>query len=139
MLALGALICAALYSGAALYIALVDLPVRRSLDPAAALLGWATTYRRATVLQASLALIGGAMAVLAWWRYQSNGFWLAGGALLALNIPYTMAAIWQTNRRLADTAASEAAPLLAKWGGLHLIRVALGLVATGLIARGILP
>lgn len=140
MIALTALICAALYAGAALYIALVEHPVRRRLGPAAALAGWTSSYRRATMLQASLALIGGVLGAVSWWRYQSNWFWLAGGIVLALNIPFTTFAIWGTNQRLgANPPEAEASALLAKWGRLHLVRVALGLIATGLIARGILP
>jgi len=143
MIALAALICAALFAGAAFYVAFAEHPARMTLDDGAALTQWKPAYARGTIMQVTLAALGGVLGALAWWRYQSNIFWLAGGIVLLLNIPYTFAAVWATNKRLGATAPETAGPetraLLAKWGRLHLVRVALGLVATLLIARGILP
>jgi hypothetical protein len=143
MIALAALLCAALFAGAALYVSFAEHPARMTLDPAAALAEWKPSYARGTVLQASLALLGGVLGAIAWWRYQSNWFWLAGGVTLLLNIPYTFAVVWKTNLALKatalDQAGGETRALLAQWGQLHLVRTVLGLLATALIARGILP
>jgi hypothetical protein len=143
MLALGALICAALFAGAAFYVFFAEHPARMTLDDRAALAQWKPAYARGTIMQVTLAILGGVLGTVAWWRYQSNWFWLAGSVVLLLNIPYTLAAVWRTNKRLEatapDTAGPETRALLAKWSKLHLVRVALGLIAVGLIARGILP
>jgi hypothetical protein len=141
MIALVALICAALFAGAAFYVAFAEHPARMTLDDNAALAEWKPAYARGTIMQVALALLGGVLGALAWWRYQSNLFWLAGGVVLLLNIPYTFAAVWGTNTRLKASAqgSAETRALLTKWGKLHWVRVALGLIATGLIARGILP
>ncbi|MDG2534451.1 DUF1772 domain-containing protein [Sphingomonas sp. HITSZ_GF] len=143
MVALVALICAALFAGAAFYVFFAEHPARMMLDDRAALAQWKPAYARGTIMQVTLAILGGVLGAVAWWRYQSNWFWLAGGVVLLLNIPYTFAAVWGTNKKLAATAPEAAGPetraLLAKWHKLHLVRVALGLLAVGLIARGILP
>ncbi|MEP9359195.1 DUF1772 domain-containing protein [Sphingomonas sp. KR3-1] len=141
MLALTALICAALFAGAAFYVAFAEHPARMTLDDGAALAEWKPAYARGTIMQVALAILGGVLGALAWWRYQSNWFWLAGGVVLLLNIPYTFAAVWGVNTKLKAAAqgSAETRALLSRWGKLHLVRVALGLIATGLIARGILP
>lgn len=143
MLALAALVCATLFAGAALYISFAEHPARMKLDDRAALAQWQPSYDRAAILQASLAILGGALAAAAWYRWQSNWFWLAGGIVLLLNVPYTLLVIWGTNGKLKATGPGQAGPetraLLVKWGNLHLVRTALGLLATALIARGMLP
>lgn len=143
MIALAALICAALFAGAAFYVSFAEHPARMSLDTPAALAEWKPAYARGTIMQVTLAVLGGVLGAVAWWRYQSNWFWLAGGIVLLLNIPYTFAAVWGTNKQLEATAPEAAGPetraLLSRWSRLHLVRVALGLIAVALIARGILP
>ena len=143
MLALVALICSALFAGAAFYVSFAEHPARMRLDTQAALAQWKPSYDRAALLQASLALLGGVLGAAAWYRWQSNWFWLAGGIVLLLNIPYTLLAIRGTNGKLKATPPDEAGPetraLLVRWGQLHWVRTALGLAATALIARGILP
>src|SRR4030095_13116076 len=48
---------AALFAGAALYINVVEHPARMTLETRAAALQWAPSYKRATWLQAPLALV----------------------------------------------------------------------------------
>lgn len=143
MLALAALTCAALFAGAAFYVSFAEHPARMKLDDRAALAQWKPSYDRAALLQASLALLGGVLGVAAWYRWQSNGFWLAGGIVLLLNIPYTLLVIWGTNGALKamplDAAGPASRALLVRWGRLHGVRTVLGLAATALLARGILP
>lgn len=143
MLALAALVCAALFAGAALYISFAEHPARMKLDDRAALAQWQPSYDRAAILQASLAILGGVLAAAAWYRWQSNWFWLAGGIALLLNVPYTLLVVWGTNGKLKATEPDRAGPesraLLVKWGNLHFVRTVLGLLATALIARGMLP
>ena len=59
--------CAALFAGAALYTNVAEHPARMSLHTRSALAQWAPSYKRATLLQAALAiasLIAGAGAWL---------------------------------------------------------------------------
>jgi len=143
MLALAALVCAALFAGAALYISFAEHPARMKLDDRAALTQWKPSYDRAAILQASLAILGGVLGAAAWYRWQGNWFWLAGGIVLFLNVPYTLLVVWSTNGKLKATELDQAGPetraLLVKWGNLHFVRTVLGLLAAALIARGLLP
>jgi hypothetical protein len=52
-----ATLCAALFAGAALYINVAEHPARMSLETRIAVLQWAPSYKRATWLQAPLALV----------------------------------------------------------------------------------
>lgn len=51
-----AVLAAALFAGAALYISVVEHPARMSLDTRVAAMQWAPSYERATWLQAPLAI-----------------------------------------------------------------------------------
>jgi len=55
-----------LFAGAAIYINLVEHPARMSSSTEIAATVWAPSYKRATVMQASLAAISTIAAVLAW-------------------------------------------------------------------------
>lgn len=60
---------------------------------------WRPSYKRGTLMQASLALIGSVAALLAWWLQGSAG-WLIGGSLFLLVVPLTLIVILPTNSRL---------------------------------------
>lgn len=127
-----ALLVAALFTGAALYINVVEQPARLSLADGAALGQWKPAYARGFAMQASLALAGFALGAGAF-AQTGNWQWLAGGVLLLANWPYTYIGIMPTNRRLMGTAAPEAETrrLLVNWGQLHMVRTGLGIVACG--------
>lgn len=62
-----ALLCCSLFAGAALYINLVEHPARMSCDTRLAATVWAPSYKRATLMQAPLAILsflGGVTASL---------------------------------------------------------------------------
>jgi len=122
----------ALFAGAALYINVVEHPARMSCGTQAALTEWAPSYRRATWMQAPLALIGFASAVIAWLAGASAA-WLIGGVLLGLVVPITLVVIMPTNKRLLsaelDRQSEEARQLLNRWNALHGIRTALSIAA----------
>ncbi len=61
-----ATLCAAIFTGAAIYINLVEHPARMSLGTAVALAERKPSYRRATLMQAPLAIVGLAAALVAW-------------------------------------------------------------------------
>jgi len=129
-----ATVCAGLFAGAAIYITAVEHPARLACGTALAVQEFAPSYRRATVMQASLAIVGLLAAVGAWWRTGHSGL-LIGGLLLGGVVPFTLLGILPTNRRLLapnlDPASTEAAALLARWGKLHAVRSALGGLAFG--------
>src|SRR2546426_7484684 len=68
MLSLLATVCAGLFSGAAIYVNLVEHPARLSCGTELAVKEFGPSYRRGTVMQASLALAGCALGVAAWAR-----------------------------------------------------------------------
>jgi len=120
-----AIVCAGLFAGAALYITFVEQPARLECGTALAATEFGPSYRRATVMQASLAAVGLAAATLAW--IQGRGFLvLLGGLMLGIVIPFTLLVILPTNRRLLDPgldrASAETQRLLERWGRLHALR-----------------
>src|SRR3989442_15601460 len=83
------------------------------------------SYKRGTVMQARLAVIGSLAALISWWFDRSLA-WLVGGLLLLLIIPFTLVVILPTNRRLEsrelDLRSEEAGSLLRPGGPLHSVR-----------------
>jgi uncharacterized membrane protein len=86
---------------------------------------WRPSYRRGTLMQVPLALIGSLSAVVSWWL-DGGRVWLVGGLLLLLTIPFTLVVILPTNKRLEsqelDLRSEEAERLLQRWGRLHAVR-----------------
>ncbi len=84
-------------------------------------------------MQASLAIIGAAFGVLAFYN-SGHWLWLLGAGLLIANWPYTLLAIMPTNNRLMAIeparADEETHRIVRRWGWLHAVRSALGAAAT---------
>jgi len=104
-----AVISAALFAGAALYINVAEHPARMGLETRLAALQWAPSYKRATVMQASLAAIGFLSATGAS-LLGAGGTWLVGGILLGLVIPFTLIVILPTNRKLLSPDLVKESP-----------------------------
>lgn len=121
-----------LFTGAALYVSLVEQPARLLCPTPCALAQWRPSYRRATRLQASLALTGCLLALGAWLG-GAGPAWLAAGLLLGSVVPFTLLVIMPTNRRLQDESLDPADPsarvLLQRWGRLHHARSLASLAA----------
>jgi hypothetical protein len=128
-----ALITAAVFTGAALYVNVVEQPSRLQLDDRALLTEWKPAYKRGTAMQAPLAIIGFTFGALAAWQ-TGSWWWLAGGSVLLANWPFTLTCIKPTNAKLMAidpvSATSEVHQLVRTWGLLHAGRSALGAVAT---------
>jgi hypothetical protein len=132
-LTLLALVAAAVFTGAATYVNLVEHPARRTLDARAALQEWQPAYKRGAAMQASLALLGfvlaGAAALLG-----AGALVAAGAALMIAPWPWTYLAIMPLNKRLLamtpDAAGPDVHQMLDRWEALHRVRTLLGAAAT---------
>src|SRR6185312_14753395 len=127
-----ALATAAIFTGAAIYVNVAEQHARLKLDTRALLTEWQPSYARGAIMQAGLAIVSGALGILAFllsydWR------WLIGAALILAPWPYTMFIIMPTNRMLKATTPEQANDqtrgLVMQWGRLHWGRSALGLLA----------
>ncbi len=131
-LEVAATLACALFSGAALYINVVEHPARMSCGTHMAVTEWVPSYKRATWLQAPLALVGMLSGVTAW-LLGSSLSWLVGGLLLGSVVPFTLIVIKPTNARLLssslDRGSEQARRLLTRWNALHAVRTVLSLVS----------
>ena len=121
-----------LFAGAAIYINLVEHPARMGCDTVTAVTVWAPSYKRATVMQASLAIVG-FLSGVAVWLLEGGLAWLVGALLIGAVIPFTFIVIMPTNHQLLapgrDISSAETRGLLEKWGKLHGVRSALSFFA----------
>ncbi len=128
-----ALMIAAIFTGAALYVSVAEQPARLRLEDRPLLQEWIPSYKRGFAMQAPLAAIGFLLGLIAWWQ-TANWLWLLGALVLVANWPYTLIGIAPVNRRLMATkpedANSASTALITQWGALHGIRTLLGLSAT---------
>jgi hypothetical protein len=128
-----ALIAAAIFTGAALYVSVVEQPARLLLDDRALLTEWKPSYKRGAAMQAPLALLGCLVGLIAWWQASHPGFLIGALAIIA-PWPWTLVGIKPTNDALLATEIERAGPptraLVVKWGALHAVRTALGALAT---------
>jgi hypothetical protein len=127
-----ALIAAALFTGAALYVSACEQPARLHLEDGALLTQWKPAYKRGTAMQAPLALVSALLGVIAWWQ-TDDWRWLLGSVVILANWPFTFLVIMPTNNALLAldrTGDPRSRGLIEKWGRLHAGRTALGVAAT---------
>jgi hypothetical protein len=132
-----ALLANGTFAGAAAYITFVEHPARLECGTLMAATEFGPSYRRATVMQASLAVIGFVASAFLWFQ-KRDPVVLVAAILLVLVVPFTLLIIFPTNKRLLDPALDrssvEASTLLARWGRLHAVRTFLSSLSFLLLA-----
>src|SRR5258708_24494134 len=94
-----AVLSCSLFTGAAVYITLVEHPARMQCGVEIAATEFPPSYRRATVMQATSAALGLLSSIPAWLA-GATFLWLVAGALLGSVIPFPLFVILPTNKLL---------------------------------------
>jgi hypothetical protein len=130
-----------LFAGAALYVSLVEHPARMANTLGVALAEFRPSYKRAAVMQATLAAAGAVAAIGAYFLGRGVST-LVAGIVLATVIPFTLIVIMPINRQLLDETRTartdDTEVLLEKWGKLHNVRTIAGLLALVILAANLL-
>ena len=120
-----AVVACSLFAGAAIYISLVEHPARMECGVEIAATEFPPSYRRATIMQASLAGLGRISSIVAWLA-GATFWWFVAGALLGSVIPFTLLVILPTNQQLLsrdlNRRSEQTKLLLTRWGTLHAVR-----------------
>lgn len=132
-----ALVIAAAFTGAAIYVSFVEHPARMGLSPNAALAEWQPAYKRGAAMQGALAMLGFFLAAGAA-ALEPDPLTVAGAAFMIAPWPWTLLVIMKLNNEMLamdpDNAPADIHLKLARWNRLHAVRTVLGLAATGCLA-----
>eukprot|EP01023_Acetabularia_acetabulum_P004867 TRINITY_DN12048_c0_g3_i1.p1 TRINITY_DN12048_c0_g3~~TRINITY_DN12048_c0_g3_i1.p1 ORF type:complete len:162 (-),score=20.61 TRINITY_DN12048_c0_g3_i1:464-949(-) len=128
-----------LFAGTALYITLVENPLGLQTGPYGqyyfAL--WRKTFGRVARIQASLAALSFLSGTATFVKGACPFHWFLPGAIMGLQLPYTLIFMIGTNNKLLSNEALSSSPekkqgLLRRWGRLHLVRTLLSCTAFGI-------
>ena len=127
-----AIVACGLFTGASIYINVVEHPARLSCGTEIAVTQWKPSYKRATGMQVTLAVLA-AFAGVTRWALGGGAVWMISAVLIFAVIPFTAIVILPTNNKLLrptrDRASAETQALLERWGRLHAVRSALSSLA----------
>jgi hypothetical protein len=136
-----ATLSAALFAGAAIYINVAEHPARMGLDTRSAAMQWAPSYKRASWMQAPLAIISFVTGVGAW-LLGGGLVWLVAAVFIGAVVAITFIVIMPTNQQLLtpgrDLDSEQTRQLLERWGKLHGVRSVASAIATMLMLWGLL-
>ena len=125
-----------LFCGAAIYINVAEHPSRTDLDNRSAAAQWAASYKRATWMQAPLAIMG-FLGGIGSWMIGGGLLWLIAALFIGAVVPLTLIFAMPTNKRLLSADRGLTSPdtreLLERWGKIHTVRTVLSAVATMLM------
>ena len=129
-----ALVAAALFAGAAIYVNVAEQPARLDLGDKALFTEWRSAYKRGFAMQAPLALVGSVLGLLAR-RQTDDRRWLLGAV-----VPCSLTGPTHSSPSCRSTTNSRPSILMVRWstsrmlieqwGRLHTVRSVLGLAAT---------
>jgi uncharacterized membrane protein len=127
-----AILSTAIFTGAAIYVSLVEHPARSEVTTECAIAQWRPSYRRAALMQAALAIVATVLAIASW--FGGGGWsWLLAAVLIASVVLFTLVVMWPINKQLEagalETSSEQVRVLLNQWGRLHAVRSALSLAA----------
>jgi len=130
-----ALVAASGFSGATLYINLVEQPARLAVGGRAMMREWVPSNRRGVVMLSILAV---ASALLGYGEFSRTGDvrWLVGGTVILASLPYTFFVMVPANIWLAGVPASGQAiarRLMNDWGLLEWAQTAIGLCSCAIL------
>src|ERR1700674_4766382 len=112
-----AVLSCSLFTGASVHINLVEHPARMECGVEVAATEFPPSYRRATIMQATLAALGLVSSIAAWLA-GATFWWVIAGALLGSVIPFTLIVILPTNKLLLsptlDRQSAETERLLER-------------------------
>ena len=124
-----AVLACSLFTGAAVYVSLVEHPARMECGVEIATAEFPPSYRRGTIMQVTLAAVC-LLSSIAAWLAGATFWWVVAGVLQVSVIPFTLIVILPTNRQLLsptlDRRSAQTSQLLARWGALHAVRSVLG-------------
>jgi Domain of unknown function (DUF1772) len=127
-----AVLACGIFTGAAVYVSLVEHPARMECGVEIAAAQFSPSYRRGSVMQAILAAVG-LLSSIAAWLAGATFWWAVAGLLLGSVIPFTLIVILPTNKRLLsptlDRRSAQTERLLARWAALHAVRSVLSALA----------
>jgi hypothetical protein len=116
-----AVLSCALFTGAAVYISLVEHPARMQCGVEIAATEFAPSYRRATVLQATSAAVG-LISSARWGSILVAGCWSHAGQCHPVHAACDSAHNKLLLSPTLDKRSVDAERLLARWGSLHAVR-----------------
>src|SRR5229473_2179381 len=127
-----AVLACGIFTGAAVYVSLVEHPARMECGIEIAAAEFSPSYRQGSVMQGTLAALG-LLSSIAAWLAGATFWWVVAGLLLGSVIPFTLIVILPTNKQLLsptlDKRSAETERLLTRWGVLHAVRSLLSALA----------
>jgi hypothetical protein len=129
-----ALAAAGAFTGASLYVNLVEQPSRLKLDDKALLEEWEASDHRGFAALAGLSLVSALLGFIDY-KTSDDTRWLAGAATIVAAWPFMFFAIVPLNNRIlaliSAEAGAEARKTIELWGRLEFALTALGALAVG--------